>query len=50
MNPDPQSWPVVFFPDPLVFLIVYGALALTGLAAATLMWLIIKDRRNKEIW
>ena len=50
MNPDPQSWPVIFFPDWAISLIVFGALTLTGLAAAALIWLILKDRRNKEIW
>lgn len=45
-----MDWPLIFFSDFLVHLIVVGALVLTGLGAATLIGLLLKDRRNKEIW
>ncbi|MCB1126758.1 MAG: hypothetical protein KDM81_09700 [Verrucomicrobiae bacterium] len=50
MNAPHSDWPVVFFPEPLVTVIVIGALALTGIGAATLLWLLAKDRRNRQIW
>jgi hypothetical protein len=50
MNAATSEWPLIFFPDAVVGLIILGALVLTGLGAVTLLWLLWKDRRNKQIW
>ena len=50
MNPPAETWSLVFFPDALVQLLITGSLVLTGLGAATLIWLLFKDRRDKQIW
>ena len=50
MNPSDESWPLVFFPDAIVQLLITGSLVLTGFGAVILIWLLLKDRRDKQIW
>lgn len=50
MNFAHGTWPLIFFPDAIVSLIIVGALILTGVGAVTLIALLMKDRRNKKIW
>jgi len=49
-EPLPAPWPVVPFPDFIVTAVILGALVLTGLGALTLVYLLIKDQRQNEIW
>lgn len=39
-----------FFPEIIVALLIYGSLILTGLGAVTLIILIVRDWKNKELW
>ena len=50
MNTTIQDWPIIFFPDAFLSLVVIGALMLTGVGAVALIWMLIKDLRNKQIW
>jgi len=50
MNTSPEPWPVVLFPDISLTLLIYGSLILTGIGAVALIWMLIRDRRNKQIW
>lgn len=38
------------FPEWLVSALIYGALALTGVALVSLLWMVFKDFKNKDIW
>jgi len=48
--PAPEPWPVVPFPDSVVSIVIVGSLVLTGLGALTLVLLLLKDKRNRQIW
>jgi|GEM_PF-1316437 hypothetical protein len=41
---------MTFFPETFFYFLVYGALFWTGLGAAILIFLLLKDHKNKKIW
>lgn len=41
---------MTLFPEGLVSAMIYGALALTGVALVALLWMILRDYKNKDIW
>lgn len=50
MTPPSQDWPTIFFPDALLSVLIIGALALTAIGAIALIWMLVRDRRKKQIW
>ena len=44
------EWPILFFPNAVVLLLIVGALAMTGLAALTLIIMLIVDTRKRSTW
>lgn len=41
---------MTLFSESFFYLLVYGSLIWTGLGAAVLIWLLLKDHKNKKIW
>lgn len=50
MNSSDSDWPIIFFPDAVLMILIIGSLVLTVVGAIALLWMLVRDRRNKQIW
>jgi hypothetical protein len=45
-----KEWPLIFFPEAVLVVLITGALVLTAIGAIALVWMLVRDRRRRQIW